>query len=175
MEHKALSALIIRIAGLLVLVYSIVDAAGYLVPYLYPRSTEVFEIWPIVLNLFVTIVLPLFLGLLLVCFPHSITNHVLKVEGTAVGADGVKPLQRVAFSAIGLWLTLYAVIDATYFYARSRLYLEFFEEQPSYSGHSPLTPEDFGGFVSSAVQFVIGISLLIGSRGFVNLLARIRS
>jgi len=174
MEHKALSALMIRIAGVIVLVYSITNAAGYLVPYLYPRSTEGLELWPVLMSVIVTIVIPVCLGLFLIYFPHSITARVLKVEGTPIDADAVKPLQRVAFSAIGLWLTLYAVIDATYYFARSRLYGSF-DRDHAYSSDPRLLPDDWGGLISAALQLVIGVSLLFGSRGLVNLLARIRS
>jgi hypothetical protein len=174
MDHKSLAALILRISGLLIIVYAVTNAAKNFAPFFNPRTIQEVGVGPIVIGVLVSVVVPVLIGLVLVYFPKSIANPLTKVEGVDAGAEHVRPLQRVAFSAIGLWLSLYAVIDATYFYAKARLYMRFVENIPSYATPSPFLPDDFGGLVSCAVQFVIGLWLLIGNRGLVNALTRLR-
>src|SRR5882672_9479836 len=114
MDHRALAALILRIAGLLVIVYSVTNAAKTLVPVFMPSATPPISGWPITLTLLVGIVLPVAIGLVLIYFPRSIASALLKVDGADVTQEQVAPLQQVTFTAIGLWLALFAIVDAAY-------------------------------------------------------------
>ena len=174
MDHKALSVLILRMAGLLVVVYTIANAAKSFAAFLDPRMLQGDGGWRVVIAVLLSAALPIAIGLLLVYFPNAIASGVLKVPGGEVTPGDVGPLQRVAFSTLGLWLSLYAVVDAVYFWGRARLYFQYIEDAPVYAKGPALPPDDFGGLVSCAVQLVIGVWLLLGNRGLVNLLARLR-
>jgi hypothetical protein len=175
MDHKALSALILRLAGLLVIVYTVTNVAKSFGPFFDPTTMRGVGVWQVLVAALLSVGLPILIGLLLVYFPSTIATSVLKVQGGEVSAEDVRPLQRVAFSTLGLWLTLYSVIDAVYFWGRARLYFQYIEDMPAYGNAPALTPGEFGGLLSCAVQLVIGVCLLLGSRGLVNLLARIRA
>jgi len=174
MDHRALAALIIRVAGLLIVVSAITTYATYsFAPFFLGDTTQKVEI--LLTSAFVSVVIPVALGLVLVYFPGTITTRVLRIEGLESGSESdVKALQRVAFAAIGLWLTLYAVIDAVSIYSKVRLYHRFFADMPTYSRPPAWSSDDFGGLVASGLQLIIGLCLLIGNRGIVNVLTRLQ-
>src|SRR5438128_1609531 len=175
MEHRALAALIIRIAGLLVIVSAITNAARSFGPFFDPATVQKVGLGLLLFSTLMSVGIPILLGLVLVYFPGAITTRVLRIEGLdAGGENNTKPLQRVAFATIGLWLTTYALIDAVYFYAKARLYFRILEEMPAYSKPPLISPDDFGGLVASGLQLIIGLWLLLGNRGIVNALARLR-
>jgi hypothetical protein len=175
MEHRALASLIIRIAGLLVIVSAITNAARYFGPFFYADATQKVGVAVVLLSVFISVVMPVLLGLLLVYFPGTTTTRVLRIEGLEAGDENnTKPLQRVAFGAIGMWLAAYALIDSVYVYARTRLYFRMLEEMPSYAKLPAMNADDFGNLVASALQLIIGIWLLLGNRGIVNVLTRLR-
>jgi hypothetical protein len=173
-DHKALSALILRIAGLLIVVFTITNAAKNLDFFFSPSTPQGVSVWPMLAATLVSVGLPVLVGLLLVYFPSAIATRVLKVQGADVNVDDIKALQCVAFSTLGLWLTLYAVVEAVYYWAKARLYLQYIAEMRWQGTLPPMQPDDFGGLVSCAVQLVFGIWLLVGNRGLVNVLARLR-
>lgn len=175
MEHRALASLIIRIAGLLVIVSAITNAARSFGPFFDPTTVQKIGIGLLLLSTLVSVGIPILLGLVLVYFPSAITTRVLRIEGLDAGGENdTRPLQRVAFATIGLWLTAYALIDAVYLYAKARLYFRILEEMAAYSKPPPISPDDFGSLVSSGMQLIIGLWLLVGNRGIVNVLARLR-
>ncbi|TMH37945.1 MAG: hypothetical protein E6H56_16605 [Betaproteobacteria bacterium] len=175
MDHRALAALIIRVAGLLVIVSAITYATKSFGPFFVADTVQKVGVELLLASAFVSVVIPIALGLVLVYFPGMITTRVLRIEGLESGSESdTKALQRVAFTTIGLWLTLYAVIDAVYFYSRARLYFRFFQDMPAYSKLPPLSPDDFGGLLASGLQLIIGLWLLIGNRAIVNVLTRLR-
>jgi hypothetical protein len=176
MDHKALAVLIIRIAGLLVIVSAITYAARSFGPLFVTADTEQkVGVEVLLAAALVSVVIPVALGVVLVYFPGTVTTRVLRIEGLESGNEGdVRALQRVAFAAIGLWLTLYAVIDAVYFYSKAELYLRFLAGMHASSKAPLLSSDDFGGLVSSGIQLIIGVWLLIGNRGIVNALSRLQ-
>jgi len=174
MEHRALAALIIRIAGLLVIVSSVSKGAESIGPIFRSDLFEKVGISLLLLSIAVSVVIPVILGVVLINFPRSVATKVLRIEGLDPASEKeVRPLQQVAFAAIGLWLTIYAILDAVYVYARARIYNRFFESMPAHVA-LPLGSDDFGSLISSGLQLLIGLFLLIGHRGIVNALARFR-
>lgn len=175
MEHRALAALIIRIAGLIVIVSAITYTAKSFGPFFVADTGQKLSAALVLVSVLISLVIPVVLGLLLVYFPSALTTRVLKIEGLETGSESdTKAIERVAFAAIGLWLTLYAVIDAVYFFAKAHLFFRFFEDMRAYAKPPLISAEDFGGLVSSAVQLLMGLWLLIGNRGLANVLARLR-
>lgn len=175
MEYRMLAALIIRLAGLLLIVSTVNSAAKSFSYFIHAGSAEKVGIGLLLLSVFVSAILPVVIGALLIYFPKAVTTNVLKIQGLESGTENdLRPLQRVAFAVVGLWLVVYAILDAVYVYAKTRVYFRILEEMPSYSKLPPISPDDFGSIVSAVLQLVIGLWLLIGNRSIVNVLARLR-
>ena len=176
MEHRALVALILRIAGLLIIVTTVTGAVRGFGPWLFPlNTTDNGGIPLLLLSLFVGVVIPVTIGIGLIYFPSTVASRVLKIEGLELNVDNsTAPFQRVAFAAIGLWFTVHALVDATYVYAKIRLYFYLLKDVSS----APMLPEiaagDFAALIATGLKLIIGIWLLIGNRGLVNMLERLR-
>jgi hypothetical protein len=176
MEHRVLAALIMRIAGLLVIVSSVSKAAESIGPIFRPDLFEKVGISLLLLSIVVSVIIPIILGVVLIYFPRSVATKVLRIEGLDPASENeLRPLQQVAFAAIGLWLTIYAILDAVYVYARARIYLRFFEDIPAHVKPPQITSDDFASLIMSGLQLLIGLVLLIGHRGIVNALAKLRA
>jgi hypothetical protein len=175
MEHRALAALMLRIAGLLLIVWALADAGKSLGPFVVqPRGG--FDFGLVAAGVLFGLAMPVGIGLVLLYFPGTLTTRVLRIPGIESPRDGELPAyERVAFAVMGLWWVLDAILDALYVYARSRLYLRFMEDQPAYVRLPALTPDDFASLVVSAAQLLIGLWLMLGNRGLAGLLYRIRT
>lgn len=176
MEHRALAALIIRITGMLVIFWAISDAGKAFAPMFHQDSVQRVGIGLLLLSIFVSLVIPILLGLWLVYFPGTITTKILRIPGIESPQHSDLPsYERVAFAAIGLWWTLDAILDGLYVYARSRIYLRIIEDYPVYAKAPAITPDDFASYIVSGLQFLVGLWLLLGNRGLASILSRIRS
>jgi len=176
MEHRALAALILRIAGLLIIITSVTGAVRGFGPWLYPSDMAKDVGVPLLLlSMFVAVVIPVTIGLGLVYFPSSVASRVLKIEGLELTSESsTAPFQRVAFAAIGMWLTVHAVTDATYVYAKIRFYYYLLKDASNYPMVPDIAAGDFAALVAAGLKLIIGIWLLVGNRGIVNVLERLR-
>ena len=173
MDYRALAVLLIRVAGLVAIVSALNASAASLARLFDPKGlAEVGSLW-LATVVIVPVVLPLVLGLVMIYFPATIVSGVLRIDGfDNVSESNIQPLQRVAFSAFGLYLIVYSVLDSMFIYSRVRLYHMLIDSQPVSVKMPPLLPDDFAGLVTTAIQFVLGICILFGNRGLSNVIAR---
>jgi hypothetical protein len=82
--------------------------------------------------------------------------------------DGVTHLELALFSVVGLYLICISAVDSVY-WATFFYYIKHMEY-----GESAFTPEYRASLVSSAAQLVLGVFLLLRSRGVLKLIARLR-
>ncbi|MBX3727146.1 MAG: hypothetical protein KF823_14650 [Xanthomonadales bacterium] len=77
--------------------------------------------------------------------------------------------QALAFSAIGLWLLVDGLLDLVW------VGVEWWRAKLELGAHvARLAPQEFAALVTNALQAALGIALLLGHRGLVGLLARLR-
>ena len=116
-------------------------------------------------------------GLLVLRFSEPIADRVLKVaELDSDIGPRIMPLQEVAFSAIGLWFSVEALLRAVY------PLLQLFAKMGPFNwardvaavGIPLITAEEAAQLVSAVLQFAIGLWLLFKSRNLANFLARRR-
>ena len=74
MEHRALAALIIRIAGLIVIVSAITYTARSIGPFFVADTAQKLSADLVLVSILISLVIPVALGLLLVYFPSAVRN-----------------------------------------------------------------------------------------------------
>ena len=171
MDCRSLTSLMLRLAGVFILVSAVTSAPQTFFGLLYRRGGESVDIWPLAVAAFATFAIPFLVGLLLIYFPATVANRMVSA-GTET-ADALI-LQQVAFSAFGLYFVTVAVYEAVYWWAKLQLYFAVYEEM-NFARPTHLRDEDFAGIVSTGAQFVAGVAVLLGGRGIANLFHRLRS
>lgn len=99
-----------------------------------------------------------------------------------IGPDCIQPensseaflLERVLISLLGLWFAIQAVLDGLSIFSRWHLYRRFVEDQYPGATGPAIAPQEFAGLITAAVQLAFGLWLVLGSRGIVNAVARLR-
>ena len=179
MEHRTLAALIIRLTGLVVLVMTITSAARSFVDFFYPSPMlKDLGIGYMATSIVISGLLPLAIALFLIYFPGMTVNGVLRIQGLETGSDtNVAPLQRVAFSALGMLFMINSILQAVHAMAKYDWYFYWMHETQSHNSpaaHLPISPEQFSSYISAGLEFLLGLGLLIGSKGIANALSRLR-
>ncbi|MDR3415055.1 MAG: hypothetical protein P4L83_02620 [Nevskia sp.] len=172
MELRALSNLLLRLAGLLILVHTVLAVPGRIVDlYVVTASTPhpQLEIWTVSV---LSAVFPAIAGLALLYFPSAITNAVVG-KSEQPPSFSVDQLQGLAFSTLGLYFVSKAAYDAVYWYAKLRLY-DLAVKHLSYADAPAMLPREFAGMVSTGAQFFIGMFLLLGGGSLAALIVKLR-
>jgi len=173
MDYKSLTSLMLRLAGVFIVVSAITSAPQTFFNLLYRRGgAESVDTWALAAAGFAVFAIPFLVGLLLIYFPGRIANSMV----SSAGAETVDALvlQQVAFSALGLYFVTVAAYETFYWWAKLQIYFAVFEEM-NFPGPRRLREDDFAGMVSTGAQFIAGGILLLGGRGIANLFHRLRS
>jgi hypothetical protein len=175
MEHRAFAALIIRLLGFGELVVGVNAIPNALAFFIDPDFVQKTGLAMLVLGASVQVFVPLLIGGLLISFPTMTVVKVLRIEGVEpANAADASLLERVAVSAMGMWFAVQAVIDAVYSFSRWRLYHRMVESQYAGATAPAIGLTEFAGLITAGLQLLLGLWLLLGSRGIVHLLARLR-
>lgn len=176
MDYRSLTSLLLRIAGMLILVQLVLAVPPTIAGLLHfgdeqSAATDVFVLTALAL------VLPLLLGSMLLYFPSVVTNHLIRTGADSDAGPAPTPdlLRTTAFSAIGLYFVCSALFDAVYWAAKLKIYYTLIDEQRWYGPPPALIPDDFAGIASTTIQFVVGLVLLLGASGISHVIGRLRS
>jgi hypothetical protein len=104
-------------------------------------------------------------------FPLTVASKLLPVmrePRPALRADAIE-VEGIAFTLLGLWLLAGAISDAIY-YATFLLVVSRMDAPP----WDVTPPETVAGLISTGAQLLIGVWLLLGSRGLMHVLRRWR-
>ncbi|MFA6901487.1 MAG: hypothetical protein WC236_00220 [Gallionellaceae bacterium] len=174
MDHRSLSNLLIRLTGVIILLSSILEMPRTVVS----LSTTIDQgdsLESAIVMSALAVLLPSLIGLFLLWFPDTVTNRLLsRPESEAAVAVDYKKLQQLAFCALGLYFISSALYDALYWFAKVKMYYSVFAVELTYMKAPTLLPDDFAGIVSTALQFVIGIVLLLGGNGISTFVSKLR-
>ena len=174
MEHKALAALMVRLVGLWELVVAVNALPNAIGPFFNPQYVQKAGVFVLIGSAFFSVALPFAIGLLLIYFPRSIASGALRMEGLELGGDEASRLERVGVSLMGLWLTVDAVTDGIYSLSRWHLYRRVVDEQYAGATGPAIGPSEFAGLITAVLQLILGLWLLLGTRGLVSALERLR-
>ena len=114
---------------------------------------------------------PILIAILLWRFPLTVASKLMPEVTAKEKSKSLSEteLQVVAFSTLGLWVFVSAIPDIFYW----ATYTYRFKNVGS--GNTELTPQNIGGMVATAAQIVLGFALLLGSKGLVGLVRRLRN
>jgi len=179
MDTRSLSALIIRILGVILIVNIIGLVPGLVRDYLAVQgvgndAARVDAALRNALIISAVLLAELSIGLALIYFPRSISNRMVSEGIPAEGSSGFAALQRICFSALGLYWLLAGLSGLLFGYSKYKLYYAIIESTPGYANLPVLGPDGFASLASDGLSLIIGLALLLGSRGLTGLLARIR-
>lgn len=173
MDHHALSRLLLRIAGVVVLVATLTAVPKSIVTLVVAAGQEA-NASPLITAIIASLV-PLMIGMALVWLPGTVANRL--VDSTSTGnsqVDAAASLQAVALSVIGFYFFASSLFDAVFWVARIKLYSAVMESSEAFAGAPAVMPDDFAGMVATGVQALAGVLLLLGSKGVGRVLVKAR-
>lgn len=115
---------------------------------------------------------PILIAILLWRFPLTIASILIPQikAGTKPVALGEVEAQVIAFSILGLWVLVSAIPDIFYWVT----YVYRIKSVGFGQVRTELTPQNIAGIVSTIAQFILGVWLLLGSRGLVGMVQKLR-
>lgn len=177
MDFRSLTSLLLRLTGVLMIVGPAVSVPHTFVQLLMLASANgAADLTVVSLQTWLLTALaaafPMIIGAFLLYFPATVANGI--VAGiTDDGAQDARYLTEIAFSILGLYFLATAMFDATYWCAKLRLYPALFE--PLSTSRPQIPDRDFAGMVSTGVQFVAGLALLLHGCRLADIVRRLRS
>src|SRR5438552_6077013 len=160
MDTKDLTAVSLKVTGLVILAYSVFQLPRYFIPTAGSISSS---FTGSLLEAAAALALPAIVGLLLWLFPATVTNKIVSGHKLSEATFGVPQLERVALSVLGIWLVASGLGDIIY-----NLSAVFFiqREYPT----EQLPPRVYVGAIASAAKVVIGVAIALGAKGIQNVL-----
>jgi hypothetical protein len=163
-DYRALVVLIVKTAGLILVLYTIALLPGRIGGYvLEPERSNALFVWWVL----APFLLPLAVGLFMWWFPASSARSVVGAP-FAGGGEIERLVQPLVFSGIGLFLVLDGIETLAYYFALSAYMKE------AYAGGALEDPSARADVASNIVSVVIGVVLILGGRGLSALLYRLR-
>ncbi len=174
MDYRTITSLMLRLAGVFILVQLVTSVPQAITNLLRFGGQEIVGVDALWLSA-VALVLPLVIGLMLVYFPSTVANRVVRVEEPVDTGKLAESLLPVALACLGVYFVCAALFDGVYYLSRMWLYYAVVDKL-RWTGPAPaLTPGDFAGIASTLAQFVIGLALALGPKGLRKLVTRMRS
>ena len=164
MDYRALVVLIVKTAGLILVLYTVAllpDRVGGYV--LSPEKSNALFLGMVV----VPFLVPAVIGVLMLWFPASSARGVVGAP-FAAGTDLERLVQPLIFSGIGLFLALDGVRALAYYLA-----LDAYMDE-TYAQDALADPSARADVVSNVVSLVIGVALILGGRGLSAVIHRLR-
>lgn len=75
---------------------------------------------------------------------------------------------------LGFYFLASALFDTVFWVARIKLYSAVIDSNGAFAGVPPVMPDDFAGMVATGVQALVGVVLLLGSKGAGRMLSKAR-
>ena len=165
MDARAIASLIVKTAGLLLLIHALALAPDRIAGYLMVGGGSLALLFGTVLF---PVAVPLAVGAFLFSFPATAASAVVE-KSPASSSDFDARLQVVIFSGIGLYVLLQGVITVVYYAALAA----FLNDE--YSTDSLVDPAAKANLASAVFSVALGAALSLGARGVSALLTRLRS
>ena len=174
MNYRNITSLMLRIAGLLILVQLVISFPREFISLIQwgGESVNKYELFVL---LGFSLTLPAAIGVSLIYFPSIVANRIVSVgsEGESiVKFDDFRPL---IISCLGLYFISTAIFDGIYLLSKLNIYFAVINKEQWMGPPPALMPDDFAGIASTSVQLLIGLVLLLGSKGISHFIEKLRA
>lgn len=164
MNIVSFTAVGIRLLALLIFFYILRETSRFI-----SLSTvmESYQEWPIA---FLALVLFLCIGIFLWRFPVTIAKKIIPKEISIVDSkleDFHRPIYQLAFVLFGLFVVIYGLSDLLY---TAQVYVAV----PGSAFNPQFVQEQKAAMVSSFLEIIIGVVLIVGARAVSNLIYKLR-
>jgi len=161
MKYNDLSNLLLKITGLLIFLFSVINLPNYFVNYYSLQNfygNQLGDITTIVVAVAIPLAITLLVALALYMFPSSITNSLIFNKNEEYEIN-IENLPSVVFMGIGMYFVAFSLADTVYWFA----YYIFMEQ--SVPGSEFFAAENKARVVATIVELTIGLILLFGAKG----------
>jgi len=169
---KHLSTVLLRISGLAFVAFALINIAGYS-PFLISGNQYSTED---VISIFLSnAFFPLLFAYILLCHTGFIQKS-LKLQGD-LNISKPDELERIALSTLGMFLVFYAISDLSYYFAELWKLRELQAAGMiiNETDIMLLSPEKHGLIMATLIELIFALYLVVGSKGLVTLLQRLRN
>lgn len=166
MDYNSAVRLVLKLFGVVLIVYGAVTLASYL-PSLLPLRDG--DSYSQILPYAVPMLAPFIFGSLLWLFPATIANTVVPLEPSnkALRGEWAEQLERIGVSLLGLYLFYSAVSDILY-------HVIAYRAKAAALG-STRGPDDFAALITATIiEFLLALVLMLRSKGIATLLRKAR-
>lgn len=160
----------VKIGGLALLIYSVIQATSSLPLFLDQAKNTGFD-FPIA-SIIATFVVPIIFGLFLWLFPAPIANTIIKKDLAVKSQDKfLVGIEKVAIRILGLYLLYHGITDLAAQYASYHQATEMFGSNVNFSGKERFTI----GFIVTGVEIFLALLLILGAEGITNIIRKARN
>lgn len=162
MNYKDLTALLIKIGGLIIVVSMISFLPSYVSAGIGALETSWFAFFAVAI---LPLLFPLLAGILMLVFPGTIGNRIIPAEKLSELPTTYLPqLERLAMTLLGVYLLFRAISDLVLNLSKL-FWVRHLMSIGELSAPSYLLPDTVGYLAATVVEGAIAIWLTIGSSG----------
>lgn len=170
MDYRQLSNLLIKIAGIVVIVFTVAAIPEHINSFLYQGQDTLsnFVVWVII-----PLLAPIIIGLLMWSFPRTITNKIFEKEIEPAGSNrAIEEIERIAVTVLGLTLLFFALSDLIF----NLVYVYFTnKENMSVITSFRISPEDWGHIIGTIIEIIFALVILLKAQGVILLIRRFKA
>jgi hypothetical protein len=160
----------VKIGGLVLLIYSAIQATSYFPLFLDQAGNTGLGIS--VVSILSIMLVPIIFGLLLWLFPASIANTIIKKDLAVKSQDKfLVGIEKIAIRILGFYLLYHGITDLVSQYVSYHQAAEMFGKNTNFSGKERFTT----GFIVIGVKIVLSLLLILGATGITKILQKVRN
>lgn len=167
-----LSPILLRISGFAFVAYALINIAGYSPYLIFDNQYSTEDVISIFLS---NAFFPLLFAYILILHTGFI-QKLLKLQSD-INISKPDEFERIMLSTLGMFLVFYAISDLSYYFAElwKLRELQAAGMMINETEIMLLSPEKHALIVATLVEFTFALYLLVGSKGLVTLLQKLRN
>jgi len=170
MDYRQLSNLLIKISGVVIIVFVVTGIPGHINSFYYQGQETLAKFAVLVIF---PLMFPFIIGLMMWFFPGTMTNKMLdKSIDSAPSKGAFEEFERIAITVLGVTLLFFALSDLTFNLAF--VYVTHMQNAGVITAFS-ISAQDWGHILGTLVEIMFALILLLKAKGVMLLLKRMRS